>query len=100
MSDTQTPQPPDGHLHSLLDPEHCAVLLQELQEGVVGSASGLPELAQAVQESALIPNALMVVQAARRLEVPVVHCTAENIAQGFGANTNARLFAAARKRGM
>jgi nicotinamidase-related amidase len=37
---------------------------------------------------------------ARRVEVPVIHCTAENLPQGFGANSNARLFAAARKSGM
>ncbi len=32
--------------------------------------------------------------------MPVVHCTAENLAGEFGANHNARLFAAARKAGM
>jgi nicotinamidase-related amidase len=30
----------------------------------------------------------------------VVHCTAENLPGGFGANRNSRLFAAARKAGM
>jgi nicotinamidase-related amidase len=76
------------------------VLLQELQEGVVGSTSGLPELARAAKESSLIPNAQRVVKAARQVGVPVVHCTAESLPNAFGSNTNARLFAAARKSGM
>ena len=61
-----------------------ALLLQEMQVGVIGSESGLPALAEA----------------ARRIGVPVVHCTAENLPDGFGGNRNARLFVAARKAGM
>jgi biuret amidohydrolase len=76
------------------------VLLQELQEGVVGSASGLPELARAARETSLVANARTVVVAARAVGVPVVHCTAASLPGGFGSNTNARLFAAARKGGM
>jgi biuret amidohydrolase len=78
----------------------CAVLVQELQEGVVGSGSGLPELARAARESGLVPNAQRVVDAARQVGVPVVHCTAETLLHGFGGNRNARLFAATRKSGM
>jgi biuret amidohydrolase len=90
----------ESRLRSLLHPDHCVVLLQELQEGVVGSSSGLPELALAASESSLVPNAARVVAAARMVGIPVIHCTAEALPHGFGANTNARLFAAARKRGM
>jgi nicotinamidase-related amidase len=32
--------------------------------------------------------------------VPVIHCTAENLPGGFGANSNARLFVAARRLGL
>ena len=37
---------------------------------------------------------------ARVVGVPVIHCTAQTLPRGFGSNTNARLFAAARKSGM
>ncbi len=87
-------------LQVLLSRGQCAVLLQELQEGVVGATSGLPALAEVVQQSALVPNAARVAAMARRVGVPVIHCTAENLPRGFGVNTNARLFAGARKRGM
>jgi nicotinamidase-related amidase len=89
-----------GRLPSLLRADGCAVLLQELQEGVVGSTSALPHLARAADESGLVPNAKRVAQAARSVGVPVVHCTAESLPNGFGSNTNARLFSAARKSGM
>lgn len=100
MPDPPTSQSPDERLRSFLDPQHCVVLLQELQEGVVGSNSVLPELARAAKESSLVPHARRVVDAARKVGVPVVHCTAEYLPSGFGRNTNARLFAAARKSGM
>ena len=87
-------------LQALLSRGQCAVLLQELQEGVVGATSGLPALAEVVQQSALVPNAARVAAMARRVGVPVIHCTAENLPRGFGVNTNARLFAGARKSGM
>jgi nicotinamidase-related amidase len=90
----------DERLRSLLDPVRCVVLLQELQEGVVGTGSRLPELARVAAAASLVPNAQRVVQAAREVGVPVVHCTAETLPNGFGSNTNARLFAAARKSGM
>jgi nicotinamidase-related amidase len=86
-------------LRQLLDPAGCAVLLQELQQGVVGSSSGLPALATAVEEIGLIPAVTAVASAARRVGVPVIHCTAESL-DGFGVNTNARIFAAAKKNGM
>jgi len=90
---------PTRRLRELLEPGRCAVLLQELQEGVVGAESSLPALAEACRESGLIPRAVAVVAQARRRSVPVIHCTFENLPGLFGVNRNARLFAAARKRG-
>jgi biuret amidohydrolase len=87
-------------LRVLLSRDQCVVLLQELQEGVVGATSGLPALAAVVQQSALVSNAARVAALARRVGVPVIHCTAESLPRGFGVNTNARLFAGARKSGM
>lgn len=100
MADDPGRDSADERLRSLLAPDQCAVLLQELQEGVVGATSGLPALAEAVERSGLVPRAARVAAMARRVGVPVIHCTAQGLPGGFGANTNARLFAATRKSGM
>jgi nicotinamidase-related amidase len=92
--------PSGKRLRDLLVPGRCAVLVQELQEGVVGPASRLSALAEVVRESSLLLHAAKVLGSARRTGVPVIHCTAENLPGGLGRNTNARLFAAARKLGM
>lgn len=100
MTDDPGRDPAHERLRALLAPNQCAVLLQELQEGVVGATSGLPALADAVQQSDVVPNAARVAATARGVGVPVIHCTAQSLPGGFGGNTNARLFAAARKSGM
>jgi nicotinamidase-related amidase len=87
-------------LEALLAPHHSAVLVQELQEGVVGPASRLPALAAAVHKVGVIRAARIVTSAARCAGVPVIHCTAENLDGGFGRNANARVFVAARRQGM
>jgi nicotinamidase-related amidase len=84
----------------LVAPGHCALLIQEMQQGVVGPESGLPELAAAGGRIGLIEHVATVARGARKCGVPVVHCTAETLPDGFGANHNARLFGAARKAGM
>ena len=86
-------------LATLVRPGHCALLFQELQNGVVGSESALPALAAAASEVGIVPRAAVLAAAARRASVPVVHCTAENLGGGFGVNRNARLFAGARQAG-
>jgi biuret amidohydrolase len=87
-------------LAQLVAPSHAAVLVQEMQRGVVGAASGLPALAEAGDSIGLIDQVTAVVKAARTAGVSVVHCTAENLPGGFGVNRNARVFVAARKAGM
>lgn len=87
-------------LAQLVEADHCALLIQEMQRGVVGPESGLPELAAAGVEVGLIEHVAEVAEGARRRGVPVLHCTAENLPGGFGRNHNARLFAAARNAGM
>ena len=77
-------------LRALLDPGHTALVTQEVQRGVVGDLSALPDLAAAARP--VIPNVARLVRAARKAGVPVVHCTAERRADGRGANTNARIF--------
>jgi biuret amidohydrolase len=68
----------------------------EVQPGVVGGRSPLPELARAA--AGMIPNIAALARAARVAGIPVVHCTAESRADGRGGNRNARLFGAMRKR--
>ena len=89
-----------SRLFELVSPDRCALLLQEVQRGVVEADAGLPALAEAVRDTRLIEHATTLVEAARRAGVAVVHCTAENLPDGFGVNLNARLFAIARKVGM
>jgi nicotinamidase-related amidase len=94
---------PEGNaarLAQLVAADHCALLIQEVQQGVVGADSGLPELAAATAEVRLVEHVAELARGARRAGVPVVHCTAENLPDGFGSNRNARLFAAARKAGL
>ncbi len=79
-------------LTELLDPDHTAVVTSEVQRGVVGEGSALPELARAA--APVIANIARLVTAARAASVPVVHCTASRRADGFGSNRNARLFVA------
>jgi nicotinamidase-related amidase len=87
-------------LRRLVEPSSTALLVQELQNGVVGPASSLPALAEAVREANVLQAASAVTRAARAVGVPVIHCTAESQPDGFGANRNARIFAAARRRGL
>jgi nicotinamidase-related amidase len=77
-------------LRDLVDPRHTALVTQEIQRGVIGDLSALPDLAAAARP--VIPNVARLAQAARKAGVPVLHCTAERRADGLGANRNARIF--------
>jgi nicotinamidase-related amidase len=77
-------------LATLAAPGRTALVTQEIQRGVVGDLSQLPELAKAA--GAILPNVARLVTAARAAKIPVIHCTAERRADGFGANRNARIF--------
>jgi nicotinamidase-related amidase len=84
-------------LQALVAPEHTALVLQEVQNGVVGSPSVLPALAEAAAAVDLIGNCARLARAARSVGVTVLHCTAESRDDGRGANTNARLFGGVKK---
>jgi nicotinamidase-related amidase len=77
-------------LATLAAPGRTALVTQEIQRGVVGDLSQLPELAKAA--GAILPNVARLVAAARAARIPVIHCTAERRADGLGANRNARIF--------
>jgi nicotinamidase-related amidase len=60
----------------LVAPGRCAVLVMELQRGVVGDLASMPVLAKAVQEAGLIQATARVLDAARAAGVRVIHCHA------------------------
>ena len=80
-------------LTDLVAPAHTALVLQEVQNGVVGEPSVLPELAAAGARIGLIEHCAALAAAARAAGIPVFHCTAETRDDLIGANRNARLFA-------
>jgi nicotinamidase-related amidase len=82
-------------LADLVRPDRCAVVTSEIQNGVVGERSALPELAAAA--GPMIAAVARLLAAARRADVAVVHGTAARRADGRGSNANARLFAGVRK---
>ena len=77
-------------LASLVSPAHTALVTQEIQRGVIGDLSALPELAKEGQR--VVPNIARLCAAARARGVRVIHCTAVRRADGLGANKNARIF--------
>ena len=83
-------------LAELVDPAHCVLVTQEVQEGVVGAAAGLPALAEEARREAL-PNIARLVAGARRAGVPVVHCLVQRRPDGKGSNDNCRLFQLGRR---
>jgi len=84
-------------MSELVAPGHTALVLQEVQNGVVGSPSALPALADAAAAVGLVDNCARLARAARAAGVPVFHCTAETREDLQGANRNARLFAGVQK---
>ena len=85
-------------LSDLLDPMRTAVVTSECQNGVLGPATQLPELAAIANERA-VPNLTRLVHGARVVGVPIVHCVFWRRADNRGGNTNGRLFAAMAKGG-
>ncbi len=77
-------------LMKLVSPAHTALITQEVQRGVCGDLSALPDLARAARR--VLPNVRVLVEAARSVGVPVIHCVAERRPDGKGANRNARIF--------
>jgi nicotinamidase-related amidase len=65
-----------SELTPLVAPDRCAVLVMELQRGVVGDLASMPALAKAVQEAGLITATARLLVAARTAGVRVIHCHA------------------------
>jgi nicotinamidase-related amidase len=84
-------------LVALVTPARTALVLQEVQNGVVGSPSVLPALSEAAAAVDLVGNCARLAHAARAAGITVVHCTAETRDDRKGANRNARLFGGVQK---
>ncbi|QEU95857.1 cysteine hydrolase [Streptomyces kanamyceticus] len=82
-------------LRELLDPAGTALLTVECQQGVVGTESALPELAEQARTSGALGNVARLVAGAHQSGVQVLHAVAERRPDGRGASHNARLFRAA-----
>ncbi len=63
-------------LDRLLSPKQCSVLTFELQRGVVGDLSTLPDFSASVAKSGILESTAALLAAARRHQVTVVHCRA------------------------
>jgi nicotinamidase-related amidase len=86
-------------LGSLVAPGHTALVTQECQNGVIGPAAVLRELADEAHVEA-VPNIARLAKTARACGVSVVHCLAVRRADDRGSNRNARLFVGTRKLGI
>jgi nicotinamidase-related amidase len=78
-------------LAELVSPRHTAIVTSEIQRGVIGDLSALPELAKQGRE--ILPQVARLVEGARAAGVEVIHCIAERRADDKGMNRNARMFA-------
>ncbi|WP_433253741.1 cysteine hydrolase [Streptosporangium sp. CA-135522] len=74
-------------LGSLVAPGHSAVLVMEMQRGVVGDLARFPDLVEVCARRDVVANASRVLAAARSAGIPVIHCTAAFRADRAGSHT-------------
>src|SRR5690606_10283158 len=74
-----------------------AVLTMELQRGVTGDLSAMPDLAAEVKATGVIDNVAKLCAGARAAGARAVHCTAGFRADGQGSKANSRMQAASQK---
>ncbi|MER5319894.1 cysteine hydrolase [Streptosporangium roseum] len=74
-------------LRSLAAPGHSAVLVMEMQRGVVGDLAKFPDLVEVCARRDVVANASSVLTAARAAGIPVIHCTAAFRADRAGSHT-------------
>jgi nicotinamidase-related amidase len=77
---------------------HTAVVTMEIQRGVVGDLSTIPELAREADSSGLVPAVSRLLAAARSAGVAVVHCTAGFRPDGASTPRNAPIITALMRR--
>jgi nicotinamidase-related amidase len=85
-------------LRALLDPQGCALLLMECQEGIIGAGSArLGALGEAVARHGTVEHISRVLRAARRANIPVFYLTVARRADSRGSTANCLLLALGRK---
>ncbi|MBB5080578.1 isochorismatase family cysteine hydrolase [Nonomuraea endophytica] len=65
-----------------------AVLVMEMQRGVIGDLTKFPELVAACDKHDVVANTTAVLDAARAAGIPVIHCTAAFRADRAGSHTD------------
>jgi nicotinamidase-related amidase len=75
-------------LEALVQPDRAALLTMEMQRGVVGDLSALRALADVISEQGVPARLGGLLEAARRVAVPVIHCKAAFRADRRGSYTN------------
>jgi biuret amidohydrolase len=85
-------------LARIASPGNTAVVTMEMQNGVVGPDALLLALHHVVAESGMLAVAGRVCAAARASGIRVVHCTAEDRADGAGFAENCKIFTLSGKR--
>ncbi|GLW62692.1 hypothetical protein Arub01_09360 [Actinomadura rubrobrunea] len=75
-------------LAALAAPARTALLVMEMQRGVVGDLARFPDLVEVCAERDVVANAARAVTAARDAGVRVVHCTAAFRADRAGSHTD------------
>lgn len=68
--------------------DRTAVLVMEMQRGVVGDLTKFPDLVAACERRSVVPNLTTLLGAARAAGVPVIHCTAAFRADRAGSHTD------------
>jgi nicotinamidase-related amidase len=77
-----------------INPARAAVLTMEMQRGVVGDMSTIPDLANVVTSENIIKQTALLLDTARSVGVPVVHCLAGFRGDRAGTPLNAPLIKA------
>ncbi|MEU1388997.1 MULTISPECIES: isochorismatase family cysteine hydrolase [unclassified Nonomuraea] len=67
--------------------ERSAVLVMEMQRGVVGDLTKFPDLVAVCARHDVVPNAARVLRTARAAGLPVIHCTAAFRPDRAGSHT-------------
>lgn len=81
-------------LAAVAAPSRTAVLTMEIQRGVVGDLTTIPQLSEAATRVGVVPNTARLLHVARSIGVHVIHCTAEFRADRAGTPVNCQLIAA------
>ncbi|MDX1511583.1 MAG: isochorismatase family protein [Nitriliruptorales bacterium] len=84
-------------LPTLVAPGRTAIVASEMQKGVIGDEAIFPQLATIAREDGIATAAANLFDAARAVDVTVIHCLATRRTDNKGSNNNGRIFGAAAK---